>query len=256
MVDTVDRGPYYKMLDRQALARQQQTGQSYASAFTNVYEDPSNRAIVDQAQHEHLAKAHDVMFGTGLSAIPVQKQVSYDPLRKAAEVAEHLGPSHAKLHSMALDHQRANPGMSYQSAYGYLYAKPENVSLREKIKNEHLSATMSAHAEGAVDKAAAPMDAVQDDVDPGSAEYELHRLVVTRMKREPGMSYARAFTHEYLAPENRSLKARVSSEGILRMQAMAPTKPFPRYTAPGDERPHAHDNLGREGPRPRGSVGG
>ena len=32
MVDTVDRGPYYKMLDRQALAR-------YASAFTKVYED-------------------------------------------------------------------------------------------------------------------------------------------------------------------------------------------------------------------------
>jgi hypothetical protein len=30
----IDRGPYYKMLDRQALARQSQTGESYAKAFT------------------------------------------------------------------------------------------------------------------------------------------------------------------------------------------------------------------------------
>jgi hypothetical protein len=30
----IDRGPFYKMLDRQALARQQQTGESYAVAFT------------------------------------------------------------------------------------------------------------------------------------------------------------------------------------------------------------------------------
>jgi hypothetical protein len=87
------------------------------------------------------------------------------------------------------------------------------------------------------------------------AEHELHRLVVTRMKNSPGMSYARAFTHEYLAPENRSLKERVSSEGILRMQAMAPTKPFPAYTSPGhDERDVV--NVGRSGAKPRGYAGG
>ena len=102
---------------------------------------------------------------------------------------------------------------------------------------------MAGVGDGELDKAA-PMDAVQDDVGPASAEHELHRLVVTRMKNTPGMSYARAFTHEYLAPENRSLKARVSSEGILRMQAMAPTKPFPRYSAPGQ---HGASNVGRSG---------
>ena len=114
---------------------------------------------------------------------------------------------------------------------------------------------MAVLDDGAVDKAAAaPMDAVQDDVDPGSAEHELHRLVVTRMKNTPGMSYARAFTHEYLAPENRSLKARVTSEGILRMQAMAPAKPFPPYTAPG----HVGEasNVGRSGAKPRNYAGG
>jgi hypothetical protein len=88
---------------------------------------------------------------------------------------------------MAIDHQRAHPGQSYQSAYGYLYAKPENVSLRNAVKAEHMSATMSAHAEGEVGKAAgvgggAPADPKQDDVSPGSAHDELNDLVMARMK--------------------------------------------------------------------------
>jgi hypothetical protein len=112
---------------------------------------------------------------------------------------------------------------------------------------------MAGHGEGELGKAA-PADAVQDDVDSGSAEYELHRLVVTRMKNEPGMSYARAFTREYLAPENRSLKDRVSDEGILRMQAMAPARPFPAYRAPGHE--GEVSNVGRSGAKPRGYAGG
>jgi hypothetical protein len=33
MTNEIDRGPYYKMLNRQALARQAQTGESYAAAF-------------------------------------------------------------------------------------------------------------------------------------------------------------------------------------------------------------------------------
>jgi hypothetical protein len=252
MTNDIDRGPWHKMLDRQALARQQQTGESYASAFTKVYEDPSNRSIVDQAQHEHLAKSHDVMFGTRLSSIPIQKAAPYDPLAKS--LAEIRGPAHARLHSMAVDHQRARAGQSYASAYAYLYAKPENEALRNAIKAEHMSATMSAHAEGGIGKAAPP-DALQDDVDPGSAEHALHQLVVTRMKNEPGMSYARAFTREYLAPENRSLKARVTSEGILRMQAMEPAKPFPAYGHPGDV-DYKNPNIGRSGAKPKGYIGG
>jgi hypothetical protein len=244
------RGPWHAMLDKQALALQAQIGGSYASAFTKVYEDPSSRSILDQARYEHIAKSHDVMFGTGLSSIPVQKSAPYDPLAKSAELAEIRGPNHAKLHSMAVDHQRANPGMSYQSAYGYLYSKPENVSLRNAIKSEHLASAMSAHADGDLDKAAAPPDALQDDIDPASAEHELHQLVDT-----PGMSYARAFTHEYLAAENRSLKERVTDEGILRMQAMAPSKPFPAYTSPGHTERNTV-NIGYSGKKPRNYAGG
>jgi hypothetical protein len=241
------------MLDRQARARQAITGESFEKAFTECYTAPENAVIRDNATYEHLAMGEDAICGSRLSPLSVQKAApSYDPLAKAAEVAEQFGPNHAKLHSMAIDHQRAHAGQSYASAYAYLYAKPENIALRNAVKAEHMKATMAGYSDG-VDKAA-PADAVQDDVTPGSADLELHRLVVTHMKNNPGLSYERAFTHVYLHPDNRSLKDRVTAEGILRMQAMAPAKPFPAYTAPG----HSGDasNLGREGPRPRGYAGG
>jgi hypothetical protein len=143
--------------------------------------------------------------------------------------------------------------MSYQQAYSYLYGKMENAPLREKIKTEHLRASMAAvQDQGELGKAA-PADPKQDDISPGSADLELHSLVVARMKREPGLSYERAFTREYLHPDNRSLKDRVTAEGILRMQAMAPAKPFPAYTAPGQNGP---SNLGRSGAKPIGYAGG
>jgi hypothetical protein len=244
------RGPWHAMIDRQALARQAQTGETYQKAYTECYCDPRNASIVNELKYEHLAKSHDVMFGTQLSSIPVAKAApAYDPLRKAAELAEHLGPAHAKLHSLAVDHQRAHGGMSYQQAYSHLYAKPENVGLRNAIKAEHMQATMSGLGQG-VDKAA-PMDPPQDYAH-GEANQELHELVVTRMKREPNLSYERAFVREYLAPANRSLKQRYDAESDAHMRRLAPVPAFPPYGHPGDR---AYPNPpGRE--RPRGSVGG
>jgi hypothetical protein len=152
MTNEIDRGPYYKMLDRQALARQSQTGESYAKAFTHVYTDPANRAIRDGARYDHIAKAMDATHGTKLSLI--------------------------------------------QAA-----------------------------------KAAAPIDEVQDYVDPNlnPAHAELDRLIVTRMKNDPKLSYQQSFTREYLAPANRSLKERVDQESILRAQAREPAPAFPAY---------------------------
>jgi hypothetical protein len=66
------------------------------------------------------------------------------PDAKQDDVPEHIGPAHARLHSLAVDHQRAHSGMSYQQAYSHLYSKPENSTLREKIKAEHMSQTMAA----------------------------------------------------------------------------------------------------------------
>jgi hypothetical protein len=260
MVDTVDRGPYYRMIDKQALARQAQTGESYAVAFTKCNEDPTNKVIVDNLKYEDQARSHDAIFGSRFSAIPIAKKAHYDPLAKAAEVAEHLGPNHAKLHSMAVDHQRAHAGQSYESAYSYLYSKPENVALRNAVKREHMQATMSGYRQG-VDKAA-PADAIQDDVDPskrgdnpGSAHAELHVLVDRRMRNEPGISYQQAFTREYLHENNRSLKARVDAESVLHAQRLSPAPAFPAYGHPGD-RTYANPNVGRSGAKPSGYAGG
>lgn len=66
MVDTVDRGPFAKMLDKQALALQAQIGGSYEQAYVRVYSDPSNRTIVDRARCDHLSVQHDAMHGTRL----------------------------------------------------------------------------------------------------------------------------------------------------------------------------------------------
>jgi hypothetical protein len=138
----VSRGPYHAILDKMALARQAQTGESYAKAYTEIYTDPKNAALHDGVQYDELARAFDSSHGTAKSLIPVAKEAPYDPLRKAADHAGHLGPAHARLHSMAVDHQRAHSGMSYQQAYSHLYSRPENEPLRNKIKAEHMAATM------------------------------------------------------------------------------------------------------------------
>ena len=144
MTNEIDRGPFAKMLDRMALAHQAQFGGSYEKAYTAIYTDPRNASIRDGAQYDHLAKAHDAMHGTKLSLIPAAKAAErHDPLRKAAETAELIGPAHVKMHSMAIDFQRANPRHSYESAYSRVYTAPENGSLRAEINREHLAASMA-----------------------------------------------------------------------------------------------------------------
>ncbi len=51
------RGPYHAILDQMALARQAQTGESYAKAYTEVYTDPRNTSIRDGARFDHLAES-------------------------------------------------------------------------------------------------------------------------------------------------------------------------------------------------------
>jgi hypothetical protein len=128
--------PFYKMLDRQALARQQQTGESYAVAFTKIYEDPSNRAIVDAQTSEHLAQGEDAIFGTRLSGTHVAKAVLPDPEEDfVSRAVENRGPAHNKLHQMALEHSRRH-GLSYAQSYTRLFTSPENIALRAGITAE------------------------------------------------------------------------------------------------------------------------
>ena len=74
------------------------------------------------------------------SEIPPSAPSPMTPVRQ--ETSE--GDAEAKIHSMTIDHQRANSGMSYQQAYAYLYTKPENQALREEIKRNHLARTRAA----------------------------------------------------------------------------------------------------------------
>jgi hypothetical protein len=57
--------------------------------------------------------------------------------------AKLLGPAHAKMHSQAVDHQRANPRLSYEAAYSRMYTHADNAGLRAEINREHMRATMA-----------------------------------------------------------------------------------------------------------------
>ena len=173
------------------------------------------KAITEDVTGRLLFKAMQIAPGSEIKPVAQPSPPSRE------EAARLLGPAHAKMHSQAIDHQRANPRLSYEAAYSRMYTHPENASLRAEINREHLGASMAAvHGHGELGKAAAP-DPSQDYVSPspGPAHDELDRLVKTRMKSDPKLSYQQAFTREYLLPANRSLKDRVDSEGILRAQA-------------------------------------
>ena len=87
---------YYKMLDRQALARQSETASPYAVAFTKIYEAPENASIRDGARLDHLSKAHDAMHGTKLSLIPAAKAAA--PMDEVQDYVDpNLYPAQAEL---------------------------------------------------------------------------------------------------------------------------------------------------------------
>jgi hypothetical protein len=105
-------------------------GESPQQAFTKV--------ITDDEIGKLLFKALKRAPGSEVKPAPQPA-----PPSREAE-AKLLGPAHAKMHSQAIDHQRANPRLSYESAYSRMYAHPENASLRAEINREHLAASMAA----------------------------------------------------------------------------------------------------------------
>ena len=105
-------------------------GESPQQAFAKVItEDETGRL---------LYKAMQIAPGAEVKPAPQPAP----PSREAS--ARLLGPAHARLHSQAVDHQRANPRLSYESAYSRMYTAPENAGLRAEINREHLAASMAA----------------------------------------------------------------------------------------------------------------
>jgi hypothetical protein len=139
------------------------------------------------------------------------------------------GPYHAILDKMARARQ-AITGESYAKAFTETYVDPKNAAIRDGSKYDDLAKAFdSVYGTAKSLVKAAPPDEVQDYVPPSSGNDELDKLIITRMKNNPRLSYQQAFTTEYLAPANRSLKDRVDSESVMRMQRLEPAPPFPAY---------------------------
>jgi len=105
-------------------------GESHQQAFAKTITEDATGALLYQA----------MKIAPGSEVKPAPQPAPPSP--EAA--ANLLGPAHAKMHSQAVDHQRANPRLSYESAYSRMYTAPENAGLRAEINREHLGASMAA----------------------------------------------------------------------------------------------------------------
>ena len=96
------------------------------------------KTIVEDETGRLLYQAMKIAPGSEVKPGPLPAPPSPEAAAKL------LGPAHARLHSQAVDHQRANPRLSYESAYSRMYTAPENAGLRAEINREHLAASMAA----------------------------------------------------------------------------------------------------------------
>jgi hypothetical protein len=101
-----------------------QPGESDARAYT--------RYIVEYDLGKILFKA--------LRAAPGTEVKAPSPAAPRDPEQDFVGRPHAApMHAMATDLQRANPRLSYESAYARVYAHPANEALRHAVRNEHLA---------------------------------------------------------------------------------------------------------------------
>ena len=91
------------------------------------------KAITEDETGRLLYKAMQIAPGSEVKPAPQPAPPSPEAAAKL------LGPAHARLHSQAVDHQRANPRLSYEAAYSRIYTHPENAGLRAEINREHLA---------------------------------------------------------------------------------------------------------------------
>ena len=111
-------------------AKLRSPGESSQQSFT--------KTIVDDPEGRLLYQALKIAPGQEVKPAPQPAPPSSE------EAAQLRGPGHAKMHSMAIDFQRANSRHNYESAYSRVYSAPENAGLRAEINREHLAASMAA----------------------------------------------------------------------------------------------------------------
>ena len=126
---SLEKHEYYDAIKKRAEALRAD-GESPQQSFAKVITEDETGRLLFQA----------MKIAPGSEVKPAPQPAPPSP--EAA--ARLLGPAHARLHSQAVDHQRANPRLSYESAYSRMYTHPENASLRAEINREHLAASMRA----------------------------------------------------------------------------------------------------------------
>jgi hypothetical protein len=109
-------------------------GERDASAYTRCITDDDIGKVLFQI----YKAAPNVALEKAKSDAPNPPLKPFSP---EVEVAK-LGPAHARLHAMALDHRKAWNTRSYQSSFSAVYSHRDNRELREAAQKEQLTASM------------------------------------------------------------------------------------------------------------------
>ena len=124
----LDRDDWFHAITKRAEHRYADTELSEAQKFTRTIEkDPLGQLLYAAYK---------------AAPYPVPKEAP-PPVDIHKAVADAKGAAHAQMHALAIDHQRAT-GKPYAQAYAHVYSDRATEKLRNKVKSEHLAATMTS----------------------------------------------------------------------------------------------------------------
>jgi hypothetical protein len=103
-------------------------GETDAQAFT--------RAMTEDEIGKALYRASKVAGGPEVEPVAVEPTDNTKP----------IGPAHARMAALALDHWKANPRLSKEGAYAATYTSPENTALRQECIREQMAHSLAQSA--------------------------------------------------------------------------------------------------------------
>ena len=141
------------------------------------------------------------------------------PVEKQDSGPVHIGPAHAKMHSLAIDRQRER-SIPFAAAYTEVYTNPANASIRAAVQREHLEFALNNLHGGVTGtlsiQEAQRMEPAKDFAGTGdyqrdiatkksAAECEL-RSLASKRRALTGETDAVAFTKVLTDPSNAALR--------------------------------------------------
>ena len=146
------------------------------------------------------------------------------PVEKQDTGPVHIGPAHAKMHSLAIDQQKER-SIPYAHAYSEVYTAAANATLRAEVQREHLehalagiygsggvSGTLSIQEaerlEPAKDFSATGTGDYSRQVARKSAETGIQKLADRYHCEHPNMTAAQAYTCVLTSPQHREIAKR------------------------------------------------